>query len=91
MGKAIGLIAMLIALYIGMTIYTEGIDRTLDGFLSPIQSRNNRETPVATHLTPGAQLVDPPSPPRDPRVRVTDAVRERVTVDLHEGARRRGY
>ena len=90
MSKAFGLIAILIALYVGMTIYTEGIDHVLGSVFAPIQSQNNREDPVATHLTPGAQFVDPPSAPR-PRDRVTDAVRDRVSEDLREGASRRGY
>lgn len=91
MGKALGLIATLIALYVGMTIYTDGIDHALGGVFAPIQPMSRRETPIATHLTPGAELAEPPSEPRRPRERIPDAVRNRVTSDLKEGARRRGY
>ena len=91
MGKAFGLIAMLIALYVGMKIYTEGMDHALGGVFAPVQPMSQRETPIATHLTPGAELADPPSEPRRPRERITDAVRKRVESDLEEGTRRRGY
>jgi hypothetical protein len=77
MGKAFGLILMLIALYVGMTIYTEGIDQAFGGAL-------------ATHLTPGAQSADAPAD-RERRGSITDRVRERVTADMEAGRRRRGY
>jgi hypothetical protein len=90
MAKAFGLIAILVAMYIGMQIYAEGMDHVLGGVFAPIQPMSQREEPLATNLTPGAQMADAPSGPR-PRVRVTDAVRERVSSDLEQGARRRGY
>jgi hypothetical protein len=88
MGKALGLILMLIALYIGMSIYTQGIDQALGGALAPLQPVGNRETPLATHLTPAAQLAEPPTE-RENRVWITDAVREQVSADVKAGARRR--
>ena len=88
MGKALGLVLMLIALYIGMTIYTQGIDQAFGGALAPVQPASNRETPLATHLTPAAQLAEPPAE-RERRVWITDAVREQVSADLKAGARRR--
>lgn len=88
MGKALGLVLMLIALYIGMTIYTQGIDQAFGGALAPVQSVRDRETPLATHLTPAAQLAEPPAE-RERRVWITDAVREQVSADLKAGARRR--
>lgn len=89
MTKAFGLIMMLIALYIGMTIYTEGIENAYGGIFAPIATSDGG-SPMATHLTPAAGMADAPSEPR-PRQRITDAVRDRVTSDLQEGARRRGY
>jgi len=89
MTKAFGLIAMLIALYIGMTIYTEGIEQAYGGIFAPI-APSDRDSPMATHLTPAAGMADEPSGGAR-RVKVTDAVRERVKIDLEEGARRRGY
>jgi hypothetical protein len=89
MAKAFGLIMMLIALYIGMTIYTEGIENAYGGIFAPIASSEGG-TPMPTHLTPAAGMADAPMEPR-PRQRVTEAVRDRVTADLREGARRRGY
>lgn len=90
MGKFLGLVAMLVALYVAMTLYTKGIEGGFSGAFDPIEPANDRNAPVATHLTPAAQLAEPPSE-RERRVWVTDAVRERVTSDLDAGARRRGY
>lgn len=94
MSKAFGLIAILIALYIGMTIYTEGLENALGGVFAPIEPHGDSGTPLATNLTPVAGLADEPTREGGAaggHVRVTDAVRERVTQDLREGARRRGY
>ena len=89
MTKAFGIIMMLIALYIGMTIYSEGIEQAYGGIFAPIASSEG-DSPMATHLTPAAGMADAPMEAR-PRKRITDAVRDRVTSDLQEGARRRGY
>ena len=89
MAKAFGLIMILIAIYIGMTIYTEGIENAYGGIFAPIASSDGG-SPMATHLTPAAGMADAPMEPR-PRKRVTEAVRDRVTADLEEGMRRRGY
>jgi hypothetical protein len=89
MSRAFGLVLVLIALYIGMTIYTEGIQGAFGGALAPIRP-TEREAPLATHLTPGTQLAEPPME-RSRRVWVTDVVREQVQSDLKDGARRRGY
>lgn len=91
-GRAFGWILVLGALYVGITIYTEGIDAVFGGVLAPLEPVSQRETPLATGLTGAAQGVDEPSSPAPPRrVSPTQAVRERVTSDLQEGARRRGY
>jgi hypothetical protein len=89
MGKAFGWIVMLLALYIGMTIYSEGIDRAYGGLFAPISS-SERDSSLATGLTPLAGTAEAPTEARR-RVKVTDAVRERVGADLAEGAKRRGY
>jgi hypothetical protein len=89
--RAFGLIAIIIALYIGMSIYTDGIDRTLDGIFAAIEPVDGGEDPFATHLTPAAGRADAPSAPTPPRGRVTERVRDRVTADLQQAAQRRGY
>jgi hypothetical protein len=89
MAKAFGLIVMLAALYIGMTIYTEGIENAYGGIFAPIAS-SDRESPMAAHLTPAAGMADAPSGGAR-RVKITDAVRKRVSDDLEQAARRRGY
>ena len=90
MGRLFGLVLMLISLYIGMTVYTKGIEHAFGGVLAPIQPVQSRDTPFATDLTPAAGLADAPAEPVRP-VRVTDAVRSQVSSDLEAGAGRRGY
>jgi hypothetical protein len=87
MAKAFGLVMMLVALYIGMEIYTKGMEHALGGALAPIQPMAQRETPLATGLTPAAGLADEPSSPDRP-VKVTDRVRSQVSADLAAGAAR---
>jgi len=89
MSKAFGLILMLAALTVGMKIYSEGLSQAYGGIFAPIESRE-RDSALATHLTPAAGMADAPSDPGRP-VKVTDAVRRRVTEDLAAGAARRGY
>ena len=89
MGKAFGLIVMLLALYIGMTIYSKGIDQAYGGLFAPIES-SERDSSLATGLTPLAGTAAAPTEARR-RAKVTDAVRERVSADLAAGAERRGY
>ena len=81
MTKAFGLIAIIIAMYLGMSIYTEGIDRTLDGIFASVEPVDD----------PTAGLAGGFSDPSQPRGRVTERVRDRVTADLQQGAQRRGY
>jgi hypothetical protein len=88
-GKAFGLILMLISMYIGMTIYTEGIEAAFGGIFAPIESMNDADSPSALHLTPAAQEADVPHE-RVRRVPITEQVRDRVTGYVEEGARRRG-
>jgi len=90
MGKAFGLVLMLISLYIGMEIYTKGIEHTLGSAFAPIEPMAQREQPLATGLTPAAGLADEPSGSSRP-VKLTDRVRNQVTSDMALGARRRGY
>ena len=90
MARGFGLILMLVALYIGMTIYTKGIDQFVGNAFAPIEPAASRENAPATHLTPGAQLAAPPTE-RTRRVRLTESVRDRVERDMEQGTRRRGY
>lgn len=87
MSRAFGLAMMLVALYIAMTLYTKGFEQATADLFSPIQSRE-RDGSFATHLTPAAGEAAEPGAAA-PRVRVTDAVRQRVTADIQAGARRR--
>jgi hypothetical protein len=87
MGRAFGLVLMLISLYIGMEIYTKGMDQALGGAFAAIEPMSQREEPLATGLTPAAGLAEEPSGPTRP-INVTDRVRQKVTADMAAGARR---
>ena len=87
MARIFGLVLMLISMYIGMEIYSKGIDNVLYGAFAPIQSMSQRETPGATGLTPAAGLADEPSGSDRP-VKLTDRVRNQVTSDFAAGAHR---
>ena len=89
MGKAFGLIVMLTALYVGMTIYTEGVEHAYGGVFAPI-SPSERDASLGTGLTPAAGMANAPTEAVR-RTKVTDAVRERVSGDIAAGAKRRGY
>ena len=91
MSKMFGLILLLISMYIGMSIYAEGVDQVVSGAFAPIEPGGQREEPSAGYLTPGAQLAEEPSDASRPRVLITEQVRQRVTADLDSGASRRGY
>ena len=85
-----GPLSLLIALYVGMTVYTEGLENAFGGAFAPLEPVDGRDEPLATELTPAAQMADAPSERRR-RVPVTQAVRERVNSHMETGARRRGY
>jgi hypothetical protein len=94
MGKLFGLVLMLGALYVGLTVYAEGIDHAFGGALAgvfdPLESANTRD-PYGTHLTPVAQSAGDLPTERRRSGSVTQRVREKVTADLERGAARRGY
>jgi hypothetical protein len=90
MGKIFGLVAMLVALYVAMTLYTKGIEGAFGGAFAPSEAVDNRTAPAARHVIPGDRASESASE-SERRVPITDAVRERVTSDLRAGARRRGY
>jgi hypothetical protein len=98
MGRIFGWILIVATLYVGMRIYTEGVESTFGSLFEPITPISQSETPDATGLTPAAQEAYEPSSPAPHRqakgqrhVTRTEAVRHRVTSSLEQGARRRGY
>jgi len=90
MGKAFGLVMMLIALYIGMTVYSKGFDQAYRQAFAPIQPMSQREEPLATGLTPAAGIADGPSGGESRPVKITDRVRNQVSADMALGASRSG-
>jgi hypothetical protein len=76
MGKAFGLVLMVIALWAGLEIYTEGMQGAFGGVFAA-----TGVVEEATPATPGA--------PAAPRQRPTEAVRDRVTGHMELGESRR--
>ena len=91
MSKAFGLVLMLVSLYIGMTIYQEGLENAFGGAFAPIQPLDQRDEPLASELAPSGQFDAAGPADRERKVWVTDAVRNQVNRDLQSGAQRRGY
>ena len=87
MGRLFGLISILVAMYIGMQMYTKGIDSMLGSALDPIESSERDSSAFGGQLT-GGDVTMPTERKRGP---VTQQVRERVTADLRKGASRSGY
>lgn len=98
MGKLVGLFLVAVSVYVGLTLYDEGLDRAFGGFFHA--SGTSAPSSVAVPLEPD----DPGAADRaaDARVArdsgrgssqpgaVTQRVRERVTGAMNEGARRHG-
>lgn len=87
MGKALGLVLMLVALWVGMQIYLEGTENAMGGIFAPLESVRADDGSAAIGLTPAAQAADVPSE-RTRRVPITERVRERVTEDIKRGFER---
>lgn len=76
MARIFGFVLMLIAMYVGMEIYSKGIENTLYGAFGPTEA-TARKAPGAT----GDASSDRPVP-------ITDRVRQQVTSDFAAGAHR---
>ncbi len=87
MGRIFGLVSILVAMYLGMQIYTKGIDGLLDSVWDPIESSERDSSSFGGHLT-GGDVTMPTERKRGP---ITQKVRDKVTADLQRGAERRGY
>ncbi len=91
MGKAFGLVLMLIALWVGLEIYLKGTQGALGGIFAPVESVRGDDGPGAIGLAPAAQSADIPVE-RARRVPITERVREAVTEDIERGfERNRGH
>ena len=87
MGRLFGLVSILIAMYIGMQIYTKGLDSMLGSTFDPIESSERDSSSFGGQLT-GGDVTMPTERKRGP---ITQKVRDKVTADLQRGAERRGY
>ena len=91
MSKAFGLVLMLVSLYIGMTIYQEGLESAFGGAFAPLESVREDGGALESEFVPTADFDASGPTDRERKVPVTDAVRDRVNASLQAGARRRGY
>jgi hypothetical protein len=88
MAKAFGLILMLAAMYIGMTIYTQGLEQAFGGIFAPIDSQtevDSNASALADEVTLHPQ--DDPSTVRR-RIPITEQVRDRVNQHIQRGTAR---
>jgi hypothetical protein len=88
MAKAFGLILMLAAMYVGMTLYTQGLEQAFGGIFAPIDSHTGGESRTSA-LADDVKLhpTEDPSPVRR-RVPITEQVRDRVNQHIQRGAAR---
>lgn len=92
MSRAFGLVLIVLALFVGLTIYTHGTDRLLSRALAQIESPE-RDGSAAADLTGLAQTADPDAVgggAARPRTVVGQRVHDRVSADLSQGAARYG-
>jgi len=89
MGRAFGLVLLLVSLYLGARVYGEGLDSLLGRVTAPIQG-TSRDAPLASGLSDAAGMADAVPTDRERRVWITEQVREQVNADLARGARRHG-
>jgi hypothetical protein len=83
MAKVFGLLLIVLGIYLGITVYEEGVDAAFGGVFG------RSEAPVAEETAPD----DEGRPPAEPRPgarpgAVTQRVRERVNAAVQEGVRR---
>jgi hypothetical protein len=90
MGKVFGILLVLAAIWVGVTIYNEGTENAFGGILAPVESVRSPDALGAAGLTPAAQEADLPAQPRRSAGPITQRVRNRVGRDLDSAARRRG-
>lgn len=86
MGKLFGIVSILVAMYIGMQIYTKGMDGTLDRAFGAIEA-SERDSSASGSAPTGSDATAPTE--RTPG-RLTERVRDKVTLDLQRGAARSG-
>lgn len=87
MSRLFGLVLILVAMYIGMQIYTDSSEGMLSGALGQIESSERDSSPFGGRLT-GSDVA---TPTEQKRGSIIQRIRDEVTADLQNGAERRGY
>ena len=87
MSRLFGLVLILVAMYIGMQIYTDGSEGMLSGALGRIESSEGDSSPFGGPLR-GSDVA---TPTERKRGSITERIRDKVSDDLQHGAERRGY
>ena len=79
MSKVLGLMLMVGALYVGISLYTEGREHAFGGIFAPIEPLE-RDSLAASALSPAAQFENAPRPGQAPqRVKASDTLRKRFS------------
>jgi hypothetical protein len=82
--KAFGIILMLVAMYVGMTLYSDGIEQAFGGIFAPIDGQEIAGTALM-EPDPYAASAGDLAPVKAP---ITQRVRERVQGHIDRGAAR---
>jgi hypothetical protein len=88
MGKMFGILLVILAIWVGLTVYDKGVDRAFGGLFAG----SKKEAPhrvATTRVEPDASVSDEPEERARPAP-ITERVRERVTGSMEQGARRAG-
>jgi hypothetical protein len=88
MARLVGFILLVLGVWLGASIYSEGTDRVLDDLLG-----REGETPSSDEAARDSALREreaPRTPGQAAPTAITSRVRERVTDAVAEGARRHG-
>jgi len=97
MGKVFALLLIAVGVYVGLTVYDEGVDRAFGGLFARSSASTTqaavpleRDDPGAADRAADARIARESSPGSYRAGAVTTRVRERVTGAVDEGSRRAG-
>ncbi len=88
MARLIGLLLMIAGIFLGISIYTEGTERTFAGLLGSDGAEPQVEEEARAGVAPEGERPRPSG--RAAPSAITSRVRERVTDAISEGTRRHG-
>jgi hypothetical protein len=89
MGKVFGIVLFVLAIWVGLTVYDQGVDRAFGGLFAGSKQEAPHRVAATTPAAPDDSESDEPEGSARPAP-ITERVRERVTGSMEQGARRAG-